>query len=193
MFGRNKITIAAIIGRNVVCNGDFTSQESARIDGTVEGNVIIGGTLIVGECGVVNGNVKAKAAVIGGRVYGNVDAPERIELTTTATLIGDMKTAAVVVDDGAVFHGHCDMGRANAQEEQAADVEDTQTRKTPTDVPTAEPVQPDKKEKKSAKSAFFKALRELKEAGEAPASQESSQEDAVTGQPSQGEEQIREE
>ena len=189
MFGRNKITIAAIIGRNVVCNGDFTSQESARIDGTVEGNVIIGGTLIVGECGVVNGNVKAKAAVIGGRVYGNVDAPERIELTTTATLIGDMKTAAVVVDDGAVFHGHCDMGRANAQGEQAADVEDTQTRKTPAD----EPVQPDKKEKKSAKSAFFKALRELKEAGEAPASQESSQEDAVTGQPSQGEEQIREE
>lgn len=175
MFGRNKITIAAIIGRDVVCNGDFTSQESARIDGTVEGNVIVGGTLIVGERGVVNGNVSARAAVIGGKVYGNVDAPERIELTTTATLIGDMKTAAVVVDDGAVFHGHCDMGRESGETEVQS------------------PVQPDKKEKKSAKSAFFKALRELKEAGETPALQEESQEDTVTGQPSQsGEEKTQE-
>ncbi|MCQ2539612.1 MAG: polymer-forming cytoskeletal protein [Acetatifactor sp.] len=171
MFGKKKIKIGAILGKGVDCNGDFNSKESARIDGTVNGNVIVEGTVIVGESGVVNGYIKAQTVIAGGKVYGDITAPERIELAPSAYVIGNITTKVLVVDDGAVFQGKCDMGQTFAVKEEveiAPETTPVQEEKPKEAAVESEPApeqNPGKKQKKSAKSAFVKAMKEMKESG----------------------------
>lgn len=111
MFGK-KANIAAmttILGKGTVINGDFTAQRSARIDGIVEGDVKVAGMLIVGESGQIHGDVEAATITVGGEVLGDVLAPERCELITTAKVIGDITTKSIVIDEKAIFQGALDM------------------------------------------------------------------------------------
>lgn len=106
-----EVVITTIIGKGAECDGDFSSEGSVRIDGCVNGNVTVTKTLIIGATGCVNGNVSAAVAVIGGEVIGNVNAPEKAELTTTAKVIGDITTGTIIIDEKAVFQGRCDMNQ----------------------------------------------------------------------------------
>lgn len=108
--------ISTIIGSDVVINGDFQSEGSVRLDGDVEGDVKVTGTLVIGATGKVNGAVDAAVTIIGGEVIGDVTAPDKIELTSTARVIGNIKTDTVVIDEKAIFHGFCNM---NQDAEQA--------------------------------------------------------------------------
>ncbi len=143
--------IGTIIGKGTVIGGDFTAEKSVRMDGIVEGDVKITGEIVIGATGRVNGNVEAAAAVIGGEVYGNVTAPERVELTATAKLIGNIKTGIIVIDEKAVFQGGCDMNQDPASGAKAKKRVARETRAG----------------KKSAKDALQEALREVRaESGE---------------------------
>lgn len=108
---KKEVVITTIIGRGAECSGDFSAEGSVRIDGSINGNVTVTGTVIVGATGVVNGDLSAAAAVIGGEVQGNVTAPERAELTETAKVIGDIATGTIVIDEKAIFQGKCDMNQ----------------------------------------------------------------------------------
>lgn len=108
--------ISTIIGSDVVINGDFQSEGSVRLDGDVEGDVKVTGTLVIGATGKINGAVEAAVTIIGGEVIGDVTAPDKIELTSTARVIGNIKTDTVVIDEKAIFHGFCNM---NQDAEQA--------------------------------------------------------------------------
>ena len=101
--------ISTLIGSDVVINGDFQSDSSVRRDGDIEGDVKVAGTLVIGATGKVNGTVEASVTVIGGEVIGDVTAPDKIELTSTARVIGNIKTTTVVIDEKAIFHGFCNM------------------------------------------------------------------------------------
>lgn len=106
---KKELVITTLIGTGAECSGDFSAKGSARIDGRVSGNVTVTGTLIVGVEGVINGDISASAAIVGGEVNGNVTAVERVELTSTAKLIGDINTQTIVIDEKAVFQGGCNM------------------------------------------------------------------------------------
>ena len=148
MFGRKAaLAITTIIGKGACANGDLSAEGSARIDGTVEGDVKITGDLIVGSDGKINGDIEAQSAMIGGEVNGDVSAPNKVELTATAKVLGDIYTKAIVIDEHAVFQGKCDM---NQQKPQVA------KKKKPMVAKTANPV------KKSAKAALQEALLEVK-------------------------------
>lgn len=111
MFGK-KVKIAemtTILGKGTVVNGDFTAVSSARVDGVIEGDVKIGGLLIVGESGQIHGNIEAASITVGGEVLGDILAPERCELITTAKVIGDITTKSIVIDEKAIFQGALDM------------------------------------------------------------------------------------
>lgn len=138
--------IGTIIGKGAVIGGDFTAEKSVRMDGVIEGNVKVTGEIVIGATGRVNGNVEAAAAIIGGEVYGNVTAPERVELTPTARLIGNIKTGLVVIDEKAVFQGGCDMNQDPASGAKAKKRIARETRAG----------------KKSAKDALQEALREVR-------------------------------
>lgn len=112
MRNNKEIKITTIIGKDAVCNGDFNSDGSVRIDGCVNGNVTVAGTLIIGATGsVANGDIEAKAAIIGGEVVGNVTVKEKTELTSTARIIGNINTLLIVIDENAVFQGSCNMNQ----------------------------------------------------------------------------------
>jgi len=108
---KKETQITTIIGIGAECNGDFKSDTSIRIDGVVTGNVTVANTVIVGASGVINGDINAKIVIIGGEVYGNLNVPEKVELTSTARVLGDITTSGLVIDEKAIFQGRCDMNQ----------------------------------------------------------------------------------
>jgi cytoskeletal protein CcmA (bactofilin family) len=98
-----------MIGEGTVFEGVITVPHSVRIDGTLRGKVETSEVLTIGKNGIVEADIIAKSAIIGGKVSGNVAVEERVELEANATLIGDLKTRDLVISEGAVFHGKCSM------------------------------------------------------------------------------------
>lgn len=155
MKKNKELIITTLIGKDAECNGDFSAKGSARIDGCVNGNVTVTGTLIVGVTGSINGDVSAQSAIIGGEVIGNVTAAEKTELTQTARVIGDITTMVIVIDEKAVFQGGCNMNQET-------------TGKRPK--PAARAVRAGRR---SAKEAIAEALKEVEEASREGAAEES--------------------
>lgn len=111
MRANNEIRITTIIGKGAECNGDFDAQGSVRLDGTIHGNVTVSDTLVIGATGYVEGDIIVQTAIIGGEVNGNIKAPVKAELTSTARVIGDITTGSIIIDEHAIFQGRCDMNQ----------------------------------------------------------------------------------
>ncbi len=107
-------TIETIIGEGVVIEGTIHGEATIRVDGTVKGNTDIKGCLIIGETGVVTGDVITDRILIAGNMTGNIDATERVELVSGGNLVGDIVTKSLIVADGAMFDGNCRMTKPAA-------------------------------------------------------------------------------
>ncbi len=108
---KNEIKITTLIGKDSVVDGAFTAPGSARIDGEIKGNVTVEDTLVLGTASVVHGDVYAQTVIVGGEVNGNIQGPVRVELTSTAKVIGDIVTASLMIDEHAIFQGGCNMNQ----------------------------------------------------------------------------------
>lgn len=105
----NTSIINTIIGNNSSIEGVLTASESTRIDGLLEGKIMSESSVIVGETGTVKGDITAVEILVAGIVYGNLIAKERIQLTSTGRVLGDLITRTLVIDEGASFKGNCTM------------------------------------------------------------------------------------
>lgn len=101
--------VDTIIGEDTSLRGSYHSKNSIRVDGEIYGNVTSEDGIIVGQKGMVRGNLVAKNVVIGGKVKGNVTAYQKLELQSSAQVEGDISTPAFLVEEGAVFEGNCQM------------------------------------------------------------------------------------
>lgn len=100
------------IGRSVVIDGEFISDEDLTIDGTLKGNVQIrDATLTIGEPARVEADIHGSRVIIHGTVRGSITASARIELGPEARVQGNLSADQVVIADGARFDGRIDMGR----------------------------------------------------------------------------------
>jgi cytoskeletal protein CcmA (bactofilin family) len=105
----------AVLGKSVMVKGQIYSREDLTIDGEVEGTVELSEhRLTVGPNGRVQASIKAREIVVLGAVHGNVEATDKIDIRKDAKLIGDIKTARIVIEDGAYFKGSIDIVRADA-------------------------------------------------------------------------------
>lgn len=105
-------TRTAILGKSVSVKGQIFSREDLTLDGEVEGTVELQEhRLTIGPNGNVRASVKARELVVVGTLYGNVETTDRIEIRKEAKLIGDIKTARIVIEDGAYFKGNIDIVR----------------------------------------------------------------------------------
>ena len=95
----------SILSGDLVLTGTIVSDGEIQLDGTVEGDVRAG-SLIIGEDATVSGEVQAETVVIRGRVTGSVRA-RQVQLASTARIEGDIVHAALSVESGAFFDGHC--------------------------------------------------------------------------------------
>ena len=99
----------ASIGKAVKINGQIYSKEDLYVDGDVEGTMELQEhRLTIGPNGKVHANIKAREVVIFGNVQGNVEASAKLEVRKDARVVGDIKTARLVIEDGAYFKGSID-------------------------------------------------------------------------------------
>jgi cytoskeletal protein CcmA (bactofilin family) len=101
---------SATIGKAVKIIGQIHSKEDLFVDGDVEGTVEAPDhKLTVGPNGTVHATIKAREVVALGSIQGNVEAAERIDIRKDAKLVGDIRTARIVIEDGAYFKGSIDI------------------------------------------------------------------------------------
>jgi len=111
----------AVLGKSVIVKGQIFSREDLTIDGEVEGTVELQEhRLTIGPNGKVRASVKARELVVLGTIHGDVETTDKIDIRKEAKLVGDIKTARIVIEDGAYFKGNIDIVRAEAARPAAA-------------------------------------------------------------------------
>lgn len=101
----------ASIGPSMHIKGEISTHEELLVDGDVEGSLESHSLLTVGPNGKVRANIKAREVVVFGQVRGNVEVSEKIAIREQGSLVGDIKTAGISIDDGAYFKGSIDIVR----------------------------------------------------------------------------------
>ena len=106
------------IGKSVQIKGELTGSEDLYLDGEIEGTIDLRDhSLIIGPNGKIKAGISARDLVVHGRVEGNVTATGRVELRKSCTLIGDVSTQRIVIEDGAFFKGAIDIKEKDARTE----------------------------------------------------------------------------
>jgi cytoskeletal protein CcmA (bactofilin family) len=100
----------ATIGKSLVVKGELTGSESLYIDGKVEGAINLPGNRVtVGRNGQVAANIVAREIVVLGKVRGNCQASDRVDIRSEGSLTGDVIAARISIEDGAFFKGGIDI------------------------------------------------------------------------------------
>jgi cytoskeletal protein CcmA (bactofilin family) len=106
---------AASIGKSVTIKGQIFSREDLMVDGEIEGAIELNDhRLTVGPNGRVRAGIKAREIVVLGSIDGNVEALDKIDIRKDAKLVGDIKTARIIIEDGAYFKGSIDIVKTEA-------------------------------------------------------------------------------
>jgi cytoskeletal protein CcmA (bactofilin family) len=105
-----KLLKMANLASDTNVKGTIKFSEAMKIDGHFEGELITdNGEFIVGKTGTVKASIKVRSAVIEGRVDGEIIASDRVELKQKSHIIGDLKTKTLVVEEGVVLVGKCNV------------------------------------------------------------------------------------
>ena len=98
------------IGKSVFIKGELTGDEDLTIEGRVEGKIELKDhNLVIGPNGKINAEVNAKNVTVVGSVVGNINASEIVEIKTSGSVVGDLKSPRIHIADGAHFKGSVDM------------------------------------------------------------------------------------
>jgi cytoskeletal protein CcmA (bactofilin family) len=100
----------ATIGKSLFVKGEVTGSESLYVDGKVEGTISLPGNRVtVGRNGQVAANITAREVVVLGKVRGNIQASDRVDIRSEGSLTGDVAAARISIEDGAYFKGGIDI------------------------------------------------------------------------------------
>ena len=123
--------LSGFVGSGTVVTGEANFKAMMRVDGHLSGRVnSSAGTLIVGANGKVDANIEVAVAVVHGTVNGDIIATQRLELGRAAKLNGNIQTASLMIEPGALFEGSCKMikmstgagkGKSNGRDDQPLD------------------------------------------------------------------------
>jgi cytoskeletal protein CcmA (bactofilin family) len=100
------------LGPGLEIKGEISGNEDLKLDSKVEGRVLIGGFRVtLGPQARVQAEIVAREAVISGEITGDVRASDRIEIKKDASVIGDLKTGKIMVEEGAFVRGTIEIDR----------------------------------------------------------------------------------
>jgi cytoskeletal protein CcmA (bactofilin family) len=106
----------ATIGKSLIVKGELSGSESLYIDGKVEGAINLPGNRVtVGRNGQVAANIMAREIVVLGKVRGNCQASDRVDIRSEGSLTGDVIAARISIEDGAFFKGGIDIRKPGAE------------------------------------------------------------------------------
>ncbi|MBQ3525726.1 MAG: polymer-forming cytoskeletal protein [Akkermansia sp.] len=118
--GASAVSTRNVLNSDVSVVGVLRFTDDLLVDGSVEGEITSDGVLTVGANAAIQAGeknkvaVRTRSAIIHGRVTGDVVVTDRVELTSTAELVGDVTASKISIQEGAVFIGHCMVGVASA-------------------------------------------------------------------------------
>jgi cytoskeletal protein CcmA (bactofilin family) len=98
------------VGQSITIKGEISGDEDLVLHGKVEGQIHLSKDLIIKPPSQTQANVSAKNVTVSGRLEGNVEAKEKVELAAEGRMVGDIRSPRVVIVDGAFFKGSIDMG-----------------------------------------------------------------------------------
>lgn len=101
---------ATVIGPDAQFKGELTFEGGVRIDGRFEGSIATRGKVLISKGGEVKAEVKANSLVLEGRIIGNLEAEDVVEIRASGQLEGDLKAAKLLVVEGATLMGRCEVG-----------------------------------------------------------------------------------
>ena len=128
----------ATIGKSLVIKGEVTGSESLYIDGRVEGSINLAGNRVtVGRNGVVAANISAREVVIMGKVTGNIQCVDRLDIRSEGSLTGDIVTQRISIEDGAFLKGSVQV-RASEQKHDKAQQQQSKALFTESGKPSTE-------------------------------------------------------
>lgn len=111
-----KQEISTLIGEGYEIKGDIKGTTVIRIDGKVTGNVIVEAGIILGETGVIDGNLNSNSVVIYGTVTGNIKSGQ-LEIKKTGVVDGDIQTDTLEIELGGRFTGKLNMKQLRTEVE----------------------------------------------------------------------------
>jgi cytoskeletal protein CcmA (bactofilin family) len=107
---------SARLGSGLHIKGQLTGTEDLQIDGKVDGPISLDGhQLTVGPTAVLNSEIHAGEVIVFGKVIGNLYARDRVDVKTDGSVIGDISTARISIEDGAHFKGRIEIDPAKSQ------------------------------------------------------------------------------
>ena len=101
-----------IIAEDIEIVGSVKSSSDIQLAGKLNGDLTCTGNAIIGETAIVKGNINANSTTLKGQINGNVTVKDRIELSSTARLNGDIRSKRLSVEDGATFIGKSEVNPA---------------------------------------------------------------------------------
>lgn len=124
MFNKEKTNVipgggsATLVSAGTTLTGDLNSENDLRIDGTIKGNVSSSSKIIIGATGFVEGNITGLQSDIAGRVAGNIDVKELLQLRELCNVEGNISAGKLQVEPTAIFNGKCTMANTPAPAKQ---------------------------------------------------------------------------
>ncbi len=100
-----------LIGNGTTIKGDIESNGDIRIDGHLIGSLKSNGKVVIGQTGIMEGDLTCKQAEVAGVVKGNINTEELTALKATSKVEVDLNTKQLLIEVGAQFTGKCVMGQ----------------------------------------------------------------------------------
>jgi cytoskeletal protein CcmA (bactofilin family) len=115
-----------VIGSGTMIEGVVSSKENVCVEGVFKGKILSEGCVIIGETGKVEADIKADTIFMSGEVHGNMVAKTKLEITSHGKLRGNIKTGSLIIAEGVLFEGNCQMvwDEREAQESPADTAKD---------------------------------------------------------------------
>lgn len=110
-----------VLNSDVSVVGELRFTDDLLIDGSVEGEITSDGVLTVGTNAVIQAGsknkvaIRTKSVVVHGKVTGDIEVTDRVELASTAELVGDVSAARIAIQEGAIFIGNCQVGATSVR------------------------------------------------------------------------------
>lgn len=111
--------LTAFIDQGSSFEGKLSFKDTVRIDGHFSGEIASENTLVVGETGEIEANIRSRNVVVSGTVSGDIHAESRVVLHKTARIMGDVESPAVAIEEGAVVNGRLCMPDPDAAPRKA--------------------------------------------------------------------------
>ena len=109
----------ATIGRTLVIKGEISGSEALYIDGRIEGKINLPDNRVtIGRNSTVQANITAREVVVMGKVNGNIECTDRVDIRSEGSVTGDVSTVRISVEDGAVMKGGIEVRSSDRKQNQ---------------------------------------------------------------------------